>query len=102
MEAPVRLTDVAVKDVRASRPYSMDWSAWLTGESDTLSTASVTVSPAGDLTVLSDPAVNIANGVVTWWLSGGLRERSYTVTVQVDTAGGRRDARAVQVLCRDR
>jgi hypothetical protein len=82
------------KDPQAVKDYQLDWTAWLAG--DTVSSHTVTVE-AG-LTKDSDSR---ALGVVTVWLSGGTKGRTYKVTCRVVTTNGRTDERTVEILVKD-
>jgi hypothetical protein len=82
------------KDPAAEKDYSVDWTAWLAG--DTITTHTVTVQTG--LTKLSD----LRNGaVVTIWLAGGSLGRTYKVVVHVETAGGRKDDRTLEIVVKD-
>lgn len=65
--------------------YDVDFSKWLT-DSDTLTTVTAVVSPAGELMVES---VAIVDQVVKVWLKDGEDLKSYSVLVTVATSGGR-------------
>lgn len=84
-------------DPDATLDYNFDWSAWLTAETDTISTYTVTV-PAG-LTLDSDSE---AGGIVTAWISGGTTGTSYTVVCEIVTTGARTDNRSITLVCRER
>jgi hypothetical protein len=64
---------------------------------DMISTLDVTISPdnAGDLTLASS-SVDGARAVL--WLSGGVAQTSYAVTVTISTAGGRSLVRSIGLL----
>ncbi len=84
-----------VKDPSALLDYEFDWSTWLNG--DTIS--SFTVSASAGLTVVSSTATSTA---VTAWLSGGTAGGAYSVTCNIQTAGGRIDERSIVVNVMDR
>ena len=86
-----------IHDPSAALDYSFDWSAWLTAESDTISTYTVTV-PAG-LTLDSDSETS---GVVTAWISGGTAGTTYLVVCEIVTSGARTDQRTITLRCADR
>ena len=85
------------KDPSAVLDFAFDWSAWL--GADTISSYTVTISPAGDLAVVSSSQ---ALGVVTTWLRAGEAGTTYLVTCQIVTGGGRTDERSMTILCRER
>jgi hypothetical protein len=64
---------------------------------DMISTLDVTISPdnAGDL-VLASSSVDGARAVL--WLTGGIAQTSYAVTVTISTSGGRSLVRSVNLL----
>jgi hypothetical protein len=84
-----------IKDPSAVLDYSFDWSAWL-AEGETISTATIT---ATGLTVSSQ---SILNGVVTFWLSGGIAGTGYSVSCLVVTSAGRTDERTIKIECDNR
>jgi hypothetical protein len=71
--------------------YIWDFGAspWLVG-SDTIITASVTVSPTG----LSIGVVTHDSTTVTGWLGGGVAATEYTVSANIVTAQGRTASRS--------
>ena len=77
------------KDPESILDYSMDWSAWLLGVEDSISTYTVV---GVDCTVQNSSK----NGnVLTAWISGGTIGQSASVTFKIVTAGGRTDERTV-------
>jgi hypothetical protein len=82
------------KDPQAVKDYQLDWTAWLAG--DTVSSHTVTVE-----TGLTKDSDSRALGVVTVWLSGGTKGRTYKVTCRVVTTNGRTDERTVEILVKD-
>jgi hypothetical protein len=73
--------------------YPEDWSAWLaTGET----ISSITTTADTGLTVMSslpDPT----NKIVNVWLSGGVNDTTYLVSVRITTSAGRTDQRSFRV-----
>lgn len=80
------------KDPDAVLDYTFDWSDWLEGVSDSISTASVTASGA---TVESS---SHANGLVTAWVSGGTDGTTASVTCRIVTADGRTEDRTIYLI----
>ena len=74
--------------------YEMDFSDVL--GTDTI-TGTPTVTGAG-ITVASTPPISHADGIVTFWLSGGAEGSDGTVTVTITTAAGRTFERAAAIL----
>lgn len=64
--------------------YDVDFSRWLVD--DTISSATVTIAPAGSLTL---HALDVEPTLTKVWLSGGTNGVSYKVEVTVNTNGGR-------------
>ena len=65
--------------------YNVDFTPWLTALSD-VSSAFFVYVPVG----LTQPyAATLNNGVVTFWLSGGVDNTKYTVLITLSTTGGR-------------
>jgi hypothetical protein len=92
------------KDPVAKLTYTLDWSQWLTS-GDTIGSASYSLQVrAND----PQPIVNELSGVTgsgtqTYIkLSGGQKERTYTVTVTVTTANGLIDRRNFRVRVKNR
>lgn len=82
------------KDPSAVKDYSVDWAAWLAG--DTISSYTVVVQ-AG-LTKDSDSR-NV--GVVTVWLSGGVAGKTYSVVNRIVTTNGRTEERTFEILVKN-
>lgn len=87
-----------IKDPSALLDYSWDWSAWLAGIADTISSATVTV-PEG-LTAVEEPVV--VDAVVTQRVSGGVVDATYTMVCQITTVGGLIDERSISLAIRNR
>jgi len=81
-----------LKDPNASLDYRIDWSDWL--GTDTISTSTWTVSPAGGLTLGSS---SVAAKTATTFLSGGTAGQVVRVTNRITTAIGRIDDRSFNV-----
>ena len=87
-----------VKDPNAKLDYTIDWSAWLAANTDTISAATVPTAPAG-LTIQSP--VTFTATQTTVWISGGTAGSSYDVAVHIVTAGGRQDDRTITITCKE-
>lgn len=87
-----------IKDPNAKLDYTIDWSAWLESNNDTISAATVPNPPSG-LTVV-DP-VQHTSTLSTVWLEGGTAGSSYDVTVHITTTGGRQDDRTITITCKE-
>lgn len=69
---------------------------WLAAD-ETITSFAVVASPAG-LTVAPAGHPNTeSNGVITYWLAGGVAGQSYNVTCHVVTSAGREDDRTTRV-----
>ncbi len=94
------------KDPQAVLDYIVDFAAKLNarGNSDYLQTtvgetivsATVTSSKPLELVVVSSALVDTDTAVL-FWLSGGVANKEYTVTVHITTSLGRQDDRSVKV-----
>lgn len=73
-----------LKDPAAVLDHGMDWSDEL-DDGETISAQSVVPAPAG----LTIAAVNAANGIVSWRVSGGSVGQEYIVTCRITTSSGR-------------
>ncbi len=68
--------------------YFLDASAMMSEVSDTISAASISISPPAELAVQAFTA-NRATNMLTVWLSGGVPGRAYKVRIELNTAGSR-------------
>jgi hypothetical protein len=84
-----------LKDPSATLDYTLDWGAWLAG--DTIATSIWSV-PTGLTLERSEftPSQAIA------WISGGVVGTSYAVTNTITTAGGRTDTRTIMFTVSNR
>lgn len=85
-----------VKDPEAVLDYSIDWSAWLAG--DTISTLTVTAITAG---ITVDSSSHTAT-TATAWISGGTVGSNYDIRFRVVTVAGRTDDRTITLIIRYR
>lgn len=70
--------------------YSLDVGLWLEDVGDTIAHVSAVVSPASAaLNALAAAAATFSGSVVTTILSGGVLAADYSVSIRVDTVGGR-------------
>lgn len=87
-----------IKDPNARLDYTIDWTAWLAGNGDTISGATVPDPPSG-LTVTTP--LTWTSTQTTVWISGGTAGSSYDVTVHITTTGGRQDDRTITISCKE-
>jgi predicted alpha/beta-hydrolase family hydrolase len=80
------LTWEAVKDPDEVKDYSIDWSAMLSADSDTIETSSWVVASGAGLSIDSSSNTDTA---ATVWLSGGTAAVTYELRNRVITTGGR-------------
>jgi hypothetical protein len=68
--------------------YSLDYTAPLEDDTDSIAFASIAVAPSGtgELAIFD---ITVAGAVLTAWLSGGVAGRVYRAAVTVETATGR-------------
>lgn len=89
-----------LKDPDEKLPYAVDWSPWLTGESDTAS-AVTWIVPAG-IVREATPAPTLVSGKATAWFSGGTHGASYDITCRMTTTAGRIKDQTVTIMVRNR
>lgn len=87
-----------IKDPNARLDYTIDWTAWLAGNGDTISGATVQNPPSG-LTVTTP--LTWTSTQTTVWISGGTAGSSYDVTIHITTTGGRQDDRTITISCKE-
>ncbi|PKN85911.1 MAG: hypothetical protein CVU46_09510 [Chloroflexi bacterium HGW-Chloroflexi-8] len=87
-----------IKDIEAVLDYIADWSAWL-AEGETILTA--TVSSLGACVVDSSEISN-ADSAVTFWISGGIKNKECVIRCKITTSASRTDARSIVILCKDK
>ena len=83
-----------IKDQAAVLDYQIDWATWLS--SDTIN-ESIWLAPG--LTIDSESETTTATTV---WLSGGSTGKTYKVTNNITTDGGRTDERSFTVSVANR
>lgn len=76
--------------------YSLDFSAVLDEDADTIDSVAWTISPSG----LTKDSQSEAAGIATVWLSGGAAATRYTIGCRLVTAGGRTYDRTVSLSVR--
>lgn len=91
------------KDPNAQLTYTLDWTDWLEGN-DTVATASWTAAARrNDPTPIVVESSGIAQNTKTYVeLSGGQADKTYVITVEIQTADGLTDRRNFRVNCVDR
>lgn len=85
-----------VKDPQATLDYSFDWTTYLALISDTLQSATFSLS-SGTLVTSG-----FSNGVATAWLSGGTIGTTIILICHIVTAGGRTDERSIFIKVKNR
>lgn len=90
------MPDSWIKDPSATLDYTIDWTAWLAG--DTITGTPVWTVPAG-LTKADESHTTTTSTV---WISGGTIGSTYTLSVRVTTTGGRTDDRSIALVIADR
>lgn len=83
------------KDPNVTSSFSIDWSAWLAG--DTISASTFTELPS-DLTLVSS---SFTNTVATFVLSGGTPGRTYRIKNHITTATSLTEDQTVEVVIVD-
>ena len=82
---------VKIQDPAETVDYSLDWTTWLA--TDTISTASWAISPAGP--TLSSPSVAV--NVATTFVGGVALAGIYRLTCTIVTAMGRTSDRSITI-----
>lgn len=85
-----------LKDPEAVLDYTFDWTDWLEGISDTISSRTVTGT---GVTVDSSAQVG---PLVAVWCSGGTPGTVARIECKIVTAGGRTDERTIYLLIQER
>lgn len=85
---PIRFTH----DPDATLDYTLDWSAWLDGDTISASTWLAPTSPPNPPTA-SRPAFTTTTTTV--WIAGGNNGQTYKFTNRITTSGGRIEDRSV-------
>lgn len=87
------------KDPDALLDYKVDWGEWL-GNDQIISAQSINDATASAQTSglrIASTVVSASSAVVTW-LSAGVLDNEYTVTVRIWTSAGRRNDECFTVL----
>jgi hypothetical protein len=86
------------KDPSALLEYSWDWAPWLAEVSDTIASATVTVS--GEITAVGAPVVS--DTAVTQRVTGGVVGGACSMVCQITTVGGLIDERSIYLTISER
>ena len=92
------------KDPVAKLTYTFDWSQWLTtGDTITTTVYELQVRANDPRPIVNEDSGIVGGGLQTYiTLSGGQKERTYTVTCTVTTADGLIDRRNFRVRVKNR
>jgi hypothetical protein len=102
-----------IKDPNAKLDYALDWTEWLRPFSDTLASATATVTPAGGLMISGNSTVpgtfsnsaqvtlTVSQYLATLWAKDGVAGSSYDVSVRITTSAGRIDDRTITITCKE-
>lgn len=88
------MTQQFVKDPGARKPYTIDWSDWLDG--DTISASTWTLD-----TGITNYTSSNTTTAATIWLTGGTHGTDYNVVNQITTAGGLIEQRTLKIQVRE-
>lgn len=83
--------NVFTKDPGATKDYTVDWTAWLAG--DTIQSSSWTAQ-----TGITKQSESLVDQTAVVWLSGGSAFNRYRVTNRIVTAGGRTEERSIYIV----
>lgn len=87
------------KDPDAVLDYTIDWTAWLTGNDTIVASTFTVMSDAADAVAVDD--FSFTNHTTTVWLTGGVTGAKYTVTNHITTSGGRQDDRSLTISIKE-
>ena len=82
-----------LSSILSFKDYTVDWTAWLAG--DTIATSNWSV-PTG----LTQTSASSSTAAATIWLSGGTVPNDYEVHNTITTAGGRTDRAMLKIQVR--
>lgn len=85
-------------DPSARLDYVWDWGSWLDID-ETIDSFTITVLPTDEMTYQD---ATTTDSVVTAWVSGGVRGRTYKVTCHIVTSDAREDDRSFNLSVNDR
>jgi hypothetical protein len=86
------LATAKAKDPRAEKDYTMDWSAWLAG--DTIQTSTWEVEPLDGLELFSGANSTTA---ATIWVRGGEADTRPIITNKIVTVAGRKNEASILI-----
>ena len=100
------------KDPNATLDYFFDWkpltngfhgatSDWL-ASGETISSYTITAETGITLNTVAPHAHSQTGGKVTYWLSGGTSETTYTIACLIVTSASRTDERTMRISVKDR
>jgi hypothetical protein len=92
------MPDSFFKDPAALLEYTWDWALWLADVSDTISSATVTLS--GEITAVGSPIVG--DTTVIQRVTGGIVGGACSMVCQITTAGGLIDERTIDLTISER
>jgi hypothetical protein len=90
------------KDPNAVLDYVEDWTAWLDGVSDSISTATVVATGSDPATTIHVDSSVISGKTVVAWISGGVAGETVSLRYRITTAAGRTDDRTVWLKIKER
>ena len=79
------------KDAQAKLDYTVDFSNWLVGN-DTLQSSVWTLTSG-----ITKTSTSLSSTAATIWLSSGVEDSQYLITLRITTADGRIDEKAFTV-----
>ena len=91
-----------LKDPDAVLDYPFNYTDWLEEIADTIQTASASVTGSIEVASPDDLPVDDDGKIVTPMVSGGLNGETCSLTVHIETVGGRQDARTIYLKIKER
>ena len=89
------MAEIFIKDPDSVLDYTINWTAWLDGDTITVSTWAV---PSG-LTADSD---TFGDSSATVWLSSGVASIRYSIVNSITTAAGRQEDKTLIIICKEK
>ena len=91
----------AHKDPNAIKPYSIDWTNWLSDGDSVSSVASNVDAPAGDSTPVEVDSSSVSGAKTIFVLSAGTIGNTYEIRYRVTSANGYVDDAVIKLLVTD-
>ena len=94
------MSDLRSKDPDSTVDYTFDWTDWLGTDTITTATVTVTPDPTSGVTVVGTPTWT--GSKVTCWLTGGTLGTTARVVCRITTAAARTEDQTLTLAIRQR